>query len=270
MGHHPVADAPAAAGVSPRRLLHEIRVDPGVTAPLGGLNPYSPHYARIGKQFHRLLIEQTGLHRGSRLLDVGCGTGRLAHPLQDFLEGDYHGFDVHPHFIDYCQQTYTKKNFHFKHVDILHDEYNPTGKLDPATFEFPYPSRSFDVVAAVAIFNHFHTRWVFQYVREIARVLKPKGTFLGTILLLNQQSMEFINRRQKPPYQFSHRTPESWHDFQDRPLFNVVHPEEGIRRVFIKSNLMLREPIRYGEWCESKIALAGPDVLVARKGGWGN
>ncbi len=265
MGDHPVADAPAATGVSPRRLLHEIRVDPGVTAPLGGLNPYSPHFARIGKQFHQLLIEHAGLHKNSRLLDVGCGTGRLAHPLQDFLEVDYHGFDVHPHFIDYCQKTYRKKNFKFKHVDVRHDEYNPGGTLDPAKFEFPYPSRSFDVVTAIAVFNHLHTKWVFQYVREIARVLKPKGIFLGTMLLLNQQSMEWINGRQKPPYQFSHRTPESWHDFEDRPLFNVAHPEEGIRRVFIKSNLMLREPVRYGEWCESKIALAGPDVLIARK-----
>lgn len=268
MGDYPIANAPAVIDVSSRRLLHEIRVDPKVTVPLGGLNPYSPHYARIGKQFHNLLIEHAGLNKKSKLLDVGCGTGRLAHSLQDFIEGDYHGFDVHPHFIDYCCQTYTRKNFKFKHVNVRHEEYNPLGTIDPCTFELPYPSRSFDVVAAIAVFNHFHTKWVFQYVREIARVLKPKGTFLGTMLLLNQQSIEYINKRQDVPYQFSYRTPESWHDFETRPLFNVAHPEEGIRRVFIKSNLMLREPIRYGEWCESKMAIAGPDVLISRKGGW--
>ncbi len=267
MGDNQITETPTAI-VSPRRteLLHEIRVDPSITAPLGGLNPYSPHYQRIGKQFHRLLIEQAGLHQNSRLLDFGCGTGRLAHPLQDFLAGDYHGFDVHPHFIDYCQQTYTKPNFHFKHADIRHSEYNPQGVVDPTVFEFPSEARSLDIVTGIAVFNHFQTNWIFQYVRQIARVLKPKGIFLGTILLLNQQSIEFINRRTKPPYQFSHRTPESWHDFENRPLFNVAHPEEAIRRVFIKSNLMIKEPIRYGDWCESKIAIAGPDVLVARKG----
>lgn len=269
MDSHPVSNI-ATAAVGPRHgLLHEIRVDPGTTQPLGGLNPYSPHYARIGQQFKNILIEQAGLHKKSRLLDIGCGTGRLTSSLHDFIEADYHGFDVHPHFIDYCQQTYTNKNFHFKHVDVRHDEYNPAGLIDPATFEFPYPSRSFDVVTAIAVFNHFHTKWIFQYIRQIGRVLRPKGIFLGTILLLNQQSMEFINRRERPPYQFNHRTPESWHDFHDRPLFNVAHPEEGIRRAFIKNNLMIREPIRYGEWCESKVALSGPDVLVACKGGWG-
>lgn len=267
MGTDPLPETPAAV-VAPRRpgLLHDIRVNPAETAPLGGLNPYSPHYAKIGEQFHRLLIEQAGLHQKSTILDIGCGTGRLAHPLHDFLEGDYHGFDVHPHFIDYCRQTYTKPNFHFKSFDIRHDEYNPSGVIDPVTFEFPYSVNSFDIVTAIAVFNHFQTDWIFQYVRQISRILKPKGIFFGTFLLLNRQSMEFINRRRRAPYQFTHRTPKSWHDYESRPLFNVAHPEDGLRRVFIKSRLMIKEPIRYGEWCESKIALAGPDVIIAQKG----
>lgn len=265
MGSDPIATPPT--GITPRRqeLLADIRVDPAQTAPLGGLNPYSPHYARIGGQFKQLLIEHAGLTNSSNVLDVGCGTGRLTSALHGFLTGEYHGFDVSKHFLGYCRKTYTKPNFHFLHCDVRHDEYNPNGAVDPTTFAFPYPHKSFDIITAIAVFNHFHTSWVFQYVRQISSLLRPKGIFLGTILLLNQQSMEFINRRQKPPYQFGHRTPESWHDFETRPLFNVAHPEDAIRRVFIKSNMMIREPIRYGEWCESKIALAGPDILIAQK-----
>lgn len=264
MDNHPITNATTTANIKPRSLS-EIRVDPTEKKPLGGLNPFSPHYARIGKQFQNLLIEYAGLSPRSHILDIGCGTGRLAYPLQDFLEGDYHGFDVHPHFIDYCQKTYTKSNFHFLHQDIQHDEYNPDGKIDPMAFEFPYPARSFDIVTAIAVFNHMHTNWIFQYIKQISRVLRPKGVFLGTILLLNRQSTEFINNREKLPYQFTYRTQESWHDHADRPLFNVAHPEEGIRRAFIKSNLMIREPIRYGEWCESRIALSGPDIIIAQK-----
>lgn len=267
MGNNPFQEvATAATNLKPKHgLLADIRIDKSQIAPLGGINPYSPHYTRIGKQFHNLLIEYAGLQKKSCILDIGCGSGRLANSLQDFTAGDYFGFDVHPHFIDYCKTTYTKPNFKFATVDLKHDEYNPNGKLNTATYEFPYPAKTFDVVTAIAVFNHFQTDWIFQYIRQIARVLKPKGIFLGTILLLNQQSIEFINKRSQPPYQFIHRKPESWHDFELRPLFNVAHPEEAIRRVFIKSNLMIREPIRYGEWCESRIALSGPDIIIAQK-----
>lgn len=263
----------SAVSLNPKMtcLLGDVLISKDEKKPLGGLNPYNPHFDRIGTQFHRLLIEHAGLKKHHHILDIGCGTGRLTKPLTTFLEdGIYDGFDVNNRFLNYCRDNYKTPNFTFTHCDVKHEEFNPTGTIDPQTFEFPYPDKTFDVVTAIAVFNHFHTSWVFQYVREISRVIKPRGIFLGTILLLNRQSMEYINTRKTQPYLFPLRTPESWHDFEQRPLWNVAQPEEGIRRVFIKSNLMLKEPIRYGEWCLSKIALSGPDVILARKGGWGN
>ena len=270
MDHNPVPPA-ATTGLSPRRqqLLADIQINPAETRPLGGLNPYSPPFDTIGQQFAKLLADHAGLTPSTKLLDLGCGTGRLTKPLQGTLtEGSYHGLDVHPRFLDFCRQTYTAPNFQFDHLDIRHDEYNPEGKIETTNARLPYATNSFDLVAAVAVFNHFHTSWVFQYVREMGRVLKPRGVLFATILLLNKQSMEFINTRKEPPYSFQHRTPESWHDFRDRPLFNVAHPEEAIRRVFIKSNLMIREPISYGQWCRTQAGLTGPDVIFASKGGW--
>ncbi len=89
---------------------------------------------------------------------------------------------------------------------------------------------------------------------------------LTTILLLNKQSMEFIKSKSKQPYLFPYKTENGWHDFESRPLFNVAHPEAAIRRTCIRSGMMIREPIRYGQWCLSNIALAGPDVILAKKG----
>lgn len=271
MDNNPVPPTPTPHGlIVPNRteLLANIKIDKSITVPLGGLNPYNPYFSTIGEQFKRLLIDHALLNKDQAILDIGCGTGRLANQLTNFLTGSYSGFDVHPHFIDYCKTTYQATNFNFQAIDIIHDEYNPNGTIDASTFVFPYQANSFDLVIAIAVFNHFKLEWIIQYIREISRVLKPRGVFFGTILLLNQQSIDFINTRIQPPYQFSHRTPESWHDFETRPLFNVAHPEDVLRRVFIKSNLMIREPIRYGEWCRSKVALAGPDIIVARKNGW--
>jgi 2-polyprenyl-3-methyl-5-hydroxy-6-metoxy-1,4-benzoquinol methylase len=133
MGVDPVE---TAAALVPKRaaLLGDIRVDASDTKPLGGLNPYNPYFDSIGKQFHRLLIDHAGLTNMSSILDVGCGTGRLAKQLQDH-GGNYYGFDVNDHFVDYCRSSYKKG--HFDCCDVRHDEYNPNGCIDPLAFEFP-------------------------------------------------------------------------------------------------------------------------------------
>jgi SAM-dependent methyltransferase len=248
--------------------LANIRISPEIKQPLGGLNPYSKHFTIIGEQFHKILIEHAGLNKNSNILDIGCGTGRIANQLHGYQDIQYNGFDVNQHFIDYCNETYRQRNFKFNLIDIQHDEYNPGGAITPENFKFPYKSGVFDLVISIAVFNHFRLKWVQRYIAETSRVLKNRGICLCTMFLLNNQSIDYISNRTKPPCHFNYHTTESWHDFESRPLFNVAHHEEAIRQSFIKYELTIKEPIRYGQWCGSKIALSGPDVLIARKGGW--
>ncbi len=267
MGDDTVPKTTTPASIRPKRseLLGEIRISKDIIAPLGGLNPYNQFFDKIGQQFCKLLIEHAGLQQKQHVLDVGCGTGRLTKALSH-LSLDYCGFDINSRFVDYCRPTYPKARFAF--CDVFHDEYNPKGKISPLTFEFPYEKHAFDLVFAIAVFNHFDVVWIDHYITQISRVLKPRGIFFGTFLLLNKQSIEFIDKRKKQPYMFQFRTEDNWHDYTSRPLFNVAHHENHIRRMFIKNNLMIKEPIRYGEWCESKIAIAGPDIIIAKRGGW--
>jgi SAM-dependent methyltransferase len=261
MGNNPTTAVPRPLNPKQPKLLGDLEFGPDVKEPLGGLNPHNPHFKTIGTAFYQLLIEHAGLHKHSHILDLGCGTGRLANALPDDI--NYNGFDINKRFVDYCVTTYPAKRF--VHADLAHPEYNKTGTIDPLHYSLPYDNRTLDIVVAIALFNHLDSATVFHYVREISRILKPRGLLFATILLLNQQSMELINSRAIPPYSFSHRTPKSWHDFAERPLFNVAHPEEAIRRLCIQSKLMIREPIRYGEWCQSKVALTGHDILIAQK-----
>ncbi len=51
----------------------------------------------------RELLIQHGLQPDAYVIDVGCGSGRLAKPLSTFLRGRYLGIDVVPGFVDYAR-----------------------------------------------------------------------------------------------------------------------------------------------------------------------
>ena len=95
-------------------LLGEIPIDEGQTRPLGGLNPYSEHFTKIGQHFLQLFIDHGRLTKRSKVLEAGCGTGRIAKALEGFLDGGkYQGFDCNKRFTDHCKSTY-KKSFKFQ------------------------------------------------------------------------------------------------------------------------------------------------------------
>jgi SAM-dependent methyltransferase len=59
--------------------------------------------------------------KSSRVLEVGCGLGRVAYPLRhQLLTGSYDGFDICAFKIDFLQSTFSPRypNFRFAHADI--------------------------------------------------------------------------------------------------------------------------------------------------------
>lgn len=114
--------------------------------------------------------------KGSKVLDLGCG--RFAVNLA-FEEIDYYGVDVESGLVK--TMAIRVPQFHFRHMDIFNNLYNPTGRIFPHNFKLPYADGFFDAVICKSVFTHLGDEKSAQvYAAEIERVLKPGGKLFST------------------------------------------------------------------------------------------
>jgi SAM-dependent methyltransferase len=148
-------------------------------------------FATTGEEFLGHFRELGGLRTQDRVLEIGCGIGRMARVLVPELRppGSYDGFDVVDSGIAWCQDHYrdTPAPFRFVHADLRNSTYNPGGTLDPGSYRFPYEDRAFDLVIATSLFTHLLPAAAAHYLAEAARVLAPGGRLFCTWLLFSAQ-----------------------------------------------------------------------------------
>lgn len=146
-------------------------------------------FAATGDEFLGHFRELAALRPQDRVLEIGCGIGRMARVLVPVLAppGSYDGFDVVDLGIAWCQERYrdTPAPFRFVHADLRNSAYNPGGALDPGSYRFPYEDAAFDLVIATSLFTHLLPEAASHYVAEAARVLAPGGRLFGTWLLFS-------------------------------------------------------------------------------------
>lgn len=138
-----------------------------------------------------LTVTRGGIKPDSRILDVGCGVGRMALPLTSYLHtGQYDGFDVVARAIRWCRRNITPRhrNFRFTHISVKNPHYSILGG-GASRFAFPYESSDFDCVVAYSLFTHLQFEEICNYLRESYRVLAPGGKFVATFFLLNDVSV---------------------------------------------------------------------------------
>ncbi|GGF42606.1 methyltransferase [Marmoricola endophyticus] len=211
------------------------------------------------------LIRRLGLQMDHELLDVGCSIGRLATGLlagTDF-RGRYVGFDVMPRHIRWARRHLAPiaEGYHFRHVDVRNDRYNPAGTVEPKDLVFPARSGGFHMATLFSIFTHFYKEDVDLYLRELRRVLRPGGRVVATWFLYDDDRYEAALTS---VYPMTHRLDEvTIYNDADDPLRAIAFHEDHVRAQIAAAGLEI-EKIEYGEWAGG----AGPefqDVVVLRR-----
>jgi len=140
-----------------------------------GAEEFAGRYKRNEEFFHKHVINPTlldllGNVKGKAALDVACGEGHFSRKLAEQAKGDIQitGIDASKKLIDIAQ----KKNEPFSHCIrfLLGD----ASRLDQLL------SNSFDVVVcnmALMFIKRYE-----ETIQEVARVLKPQGIFVLSIL----------------------------------------------------------------------------------------
>lgn len=110
-----------------------------------------------------------------RVLDLGCGNGRLYELFKDKIVG-YCGIDISEKLIDIAKSRYP--GVRFRVGDALN---------------LPFPDNLFDNVFGVAVFHHIPSKeFRLRFLSEAKRVLKPQGKLFLTVWHLPRQKKNLL------------------------------------------------------------------------------
>jgi len=140
------------------------------------LNAYDRDHAMslaVGGEFEAFgliefcLLLDCQLEKNHFVIDIGCGSGRLAVQLANYLEGHYTGIDVVPELVDYAREITQRRDWRFAVAEGL---------------TIPEPDDSADFVCFFSVFTHLLHEESYQYLIEAKRVLKPGGRIVFSFL----------------------------------------------------------------------------------------
>lgn len=237
---------------------------PAMTALLVG----GGDFHKIGNQIKDDLVNRVGLHGSSRVLEIGCGYGRVAAPLTTVIKspGAYDGTDVVEAATNWCTREITglHPNFRFHHSSVTNPYAHSAIGVNAASYSLPFDDASYDVVVLTSVFSHMRPAQVRNYLSEISRVLRPGGYCYATYYLLNQFSLEQIASK-KASQLFKYAFEDFLSTHKAKPEQTIAIDERLIRSYHEEAGLVIKDSIHYGSWANRINNIHYQDLIVARK-----
>lgn len=201
--------------------------------------------------FQRELIKQQGLKDNDVVLDIGCGSGRLANALKDMPELSYTGIDVVQDLLDYASDICQREDWSF---------------IKATDLQIPLADNSVDIVTSFSVFTHLLHEETYAYLAEIRRVLKPGGKVVFSYLdfsipehwIIFASNLNQINNRVHLNQFIDPQAIKVWSQHLQLTLEHIFHGNEPY--------INITEPVEAenGEIHQGMISL-GQSVCVLKK-----
>jgi SAM-dependent methyltransferase len=227
-------------------------------------------FVAVGDELAGSLEREAGLRADSRLLDIGCGYGRLAHALlRRGFRGRYLGIDVLEPQVRWCAANLGRDRVEFRRVDIRNERYNPTGRR--GVEEIDLGGERFDVVALFSVFTHMWPEDVTAYLRLVASALAPGGRALATFFLLDDEWCR-LEAEGAPGFRLPlERTPFCRYASADGALHRVGYEIDWVLSAAREAGLDPVGSPTFGSWSGRAGAVGYQDAVVfAPEGGDGS
>jgi SAM-dependent methyltransferase len=116
--------------------------------------------------FYRLVKAHKSITTDCRVLDFGCGWGRITRFfVKDVEKGRLFGVDPLPDIIEICKSTVKLARF-----DVV-EPLPPISQFSP---------NMFDIIYAYSVFSHLNESYTNSWFKEFSRLLKKNGLLIVT------------------------------------------------------------------------------------------
>ncbi|MEZ5313214.1 MAG: class I SAM-dependent methyltransferase [Thermoanaerobaculia bacterium] len=228
-------------------------------------------WSAVGEELAALLVGRGGLGRDDRMLDLGCGLGRVVQPLRSYLSrrASYLGVDVAPHYIAWNEAEIASRDprFRFAWLDVHSAYYHAESGVPPEQAVLPVGDGEFDFALATSLLTHLDGAAVERYLAELARALRPGGRLLATFFVLDDE----VRRRTGEvgtAFDFRHRLPGGgWTAFPERPEQATAFDEAWLVARLAHAGFELVGGVERGSWAGNPEAPTFQDLIVGRRAG---
>lgn len=165
--------------------------------------------------FADLIRARTDIISGLRILEWGCGPGRLIRHLPDLL-GDrapvVAGTDYNPASIDWCRANLSGIDF----------------DLNGAAPPLPFADNSFDATYNFSVFTHLSEEMHHAWAAELLRILKPGGLMIATTHGDHYRYL-LVKKGERDAYDRGELVTQAHYE-EGKKWFFAIHPPTYVQR----------------------------------------
>lgn len=167
------------------RLWNDVELPPAEITPCGRLTDTPQRfYESACHEAER--VQSLHLEPKSRILDIGCGVGRLPIGLlaTKAAFGSYLGIDVDDARVRWCQTNLSArdKRLAFRKSNMKNERYNPQSGN---SLDYNLSADSHDIAYAYSLFSHLTQPHAESVLAAVAGALTQTGQFFVTVFVAN-------------------------------------------------------------------------------------